>query len=88
MRVVIGVAIITITGAVFTLLTAVIVVTEHPFASAVLASLTAAGLVAATRRRRTRRAQPGSTYPAPVAGPLRWTAAEMSSAFAPRRCLP
>ena len=101
MRVVIGAVLIAIMGCVFTLITAVIFVTQHLFASLMLASLAAAALVATVRRRQTRRSQPGSGYPTGVAGPplppaSRWAAPEMSSAAlrprrlppGARRCLP
>ncbi|SOJ57027.1 hypothetical protein MSIMFB_04505 [Mycobacterium simulans] len=93
MRVVIGVLFIAIMGCVFTLMTAVIFVTQHPFASVALASLATGALVATVRRSKTRRAQPGLGYPAAMAGPQprpvsRWAASEMSSAVSPRRCVP
>jgi hypothetical protein len=101
MRVVIGAVLIAIMGCVFTLITAVIFVTQHLFASLVLAGLLAVAVAATARRRRARRAQPGSGYPTGVAGPQlppasRWTAPEMSSAAlrprrlppGARRCLP
>jgi hypothetical protein len=90
MRVVIGVLFTAIMGCVFTLMTVVIFVTQHPFASVVLTSLPAAALVAMVRRRKARRAQPGLGHPAAIAGPLpasRWAASEMSSAVSPRRCV-
>ncbi|WP_142383342.1 hypothetical protein [Mycobacterium intracellulare] len=101
MRVVMGVFLIAIMGCVFTLLTAVVFVTQHLFASAVVAGLLAAAWGAGRRRRRARRTQPRPSYPTsvasaqlPPAGP--WTAHHMSSAplrprsLAPgtRRCLP
>ena len=93
MRVVIGAVLIAIMGCVFTLVTAVIFVTQHLFASVVLGGLLAAAVVAAVRRRKPRRSQPGWGYPAATVGlqPLpvsRWAAPEMSSAVSPRRCMP
>ena len=77
MRVVIGAVLIAIMGCVFTVITVVIFVTQHLFASMVLAGATA-------RRRRARRAHPGSGYqPATL-----WDAPDMSSAAMPRRRLP
>ena len=86
MRVVIGAVLIAIIGCVFTVITAVIFVTQHLFASIVLAGVLAAavGVGATARRRRARRAQPGSGYqPATL-----WDAPDMSSAALPRRRLP
>jgi hypothetical protein len=101
MRVVIGAVLIAVMGCVFTLITAVIFVTQHLFASIVVAGLLAVAVGATARRRRARRAQPGSGYPTGVAGPplppaSRWAAPEMSSAAlrprrlppGARRCLP
>ena len=50
MRVVIGAVLIAVMGWVFTLVTAVIFVTQHLFASVVLGGLLAAAVVAAVRR--------------------------------------
>ena len=93
MRVVIGAVFTAIMGCVFTLITAVIFVIQHLFASLMLA-----GLARRCRGRdrappQGRRSQPGSGYPAGVAGPQlppasRWAAPEMSSAVSRRRCLP
>jgi hypothetical protein len=94
MRVVIGIVLIAVTGCVFTLITAVIFLTQHLFASLVLASLLAAAVAATERRRRrARRAQSRSGYPTSVAGPQlpptsRWAAREMSSAAPRPRRLP
>ena len=88
MRVVIGAVLIAIMGCVFTLITAVIFVTQHLFASVVLAGLLAAAVGATARRRRTRRAQPGSGYPTASATGELWAAPDMSSAALPRRRLP
>ena len=94
MRVVIGIVLIAVTGCVFTLITAVIFVTQHLFASLVLAGLLAAAVGATARRRRARVAYPGSGYPTGVAGAhlpkaSRWPAPEMSSAaLRPRRLPP
>ncbi|BAN91964.1 hypothetical protein BB737_02440 [Mycobacterium avium subsp. hominissuis] len=90
MRVVIGVAFITTMGCVFTLMTATIFLTQHPFASLVLTGLAAACVAAAVRRRSTRRSQPHWGHPATVTDPhmravSRLTAAQMSSAIVPRR---
>ena len=94
MRVVIGAVLIAIMGCVFTLMTAVIFVTQHLFASVVLAGLLAAAVVA--DRAPTPGAgasQPGSGYPAAMAGPQlppvsRWAASEMSSAALASPLLP
>lgn len=101
MRVVIGAVLIAIMGCVFSLITAVIFVTQHVFASLVLAGLLAVAVAATARRRRARRAQPGSGYSTGVAGAQlppasRWAAPQMSSAAlrprrlppGARRCLP
>jgi hypothetical protein len=93
MRVVIGAVLIAVMGCVFTLVTAVIFVTQHLFASVVAAGLLAAAVMATARRRKPRRSQPGWGYPAATVGlqPLpvsRWAAPEMSSAVSPRRCMP
>ena len=93
MRVVIGAVFIAIMGCVFTLMTAVIFVIQHLFASLMLAGLAAAALVATVRRRQTRRSQPGLGHPAAMAGPQlppvsRSAASEMSSAASRRRCVP
>ena len=84
MRVVIGAVLIAIMGCVFTVITVVILVTQHLFASMVLAGVLAAAVGATARRRRARRAHPGSGYqPATL-----WDAPDMSSAAMPRRRLP
>ncbi len=84
MRVVIGAVLIAIMGCVFTVITVVIFVTQHLFASMVLAGVLAAAVGATARRRRARRAHPGSGYqPATL-----WDAPDMSSAAMPRRRLP
>lgn len=93
MRVVIGAVLIAVMGCVFTLITAVIFVTQHLFASAVAAGLLAAAVMATARRRKTQRSQPGWGYPAAIVGlqpppASRWAASEMSSAVSPRRCMP
>lgn len=92
MRVVIGAVLIAVMGCVFTLVTVVIFVTQHLFASVVLGGLLAAPVVAAVRRRKTRRSQPGRGYPAAIVGlqppPVsQWGAPEMSSAVSPCRCM-
>ena len=93
MRVVIGAVFTAIMACVFTLMTTAIFVTQHLFASLMLASLAAAALVATVRRRQTRRSQPGLGYPAAMTGPQlppvsRSAAPEMSSAVSRRRSLP
>ncbi|OSC20077.1 hypothetical protein B8W69_29055 [Mycobacterium vulneris] len=90
MRVVFGVAFIAIMGAVFTVMTAVIFVTQHLFASAVIAGVTAAALVSIARRRRKARcSHPAPGYLAVSARtqphPVRGTPAQMSSAAVPAR---
>ncbi len=52
MRVVIGAVLIAIMGCVFTVITVVIFVTQHLFASMVLAGVLAAAVGATARRRR------------------------------------
>ena len=84
MRVIIGFVFIAVMGCVFTLITAVVFVTQHLFATIILAGVLAAAVGATTRRRRARRA------------PRRWhhqpmppcSARSMSSAALPRRRLP
>ena len=93
MRVVIGAILIAVMGCVFTLITAVIFVTQHRFASLVVAGLLAVAVAATARRRRARVAHPGWGYPTGVAGPQlppvnRWAAPEMSSAALRPQSLP
>ena len=84
MRVVIGAVLIAVMRRVFTLMTAAIFVTQHLFASVVLAGLLPLPWLPRVRRRQTRRSQPGLGHPAAMAGrspPVsRWAASEMSSA--------
>jgi hypothetical protein len=92
MRIVFGIVVVALMGCVFTLITAVMWATQHLFASlGVMAAAAVSGAVC--RRRNTRRSRQGLGYrasrghPQPVA--VSWsTAAQMSSAIAPRRCLP
>lgn len=93
MRVVMGVFLIAFMGCVFTLITAVVFVTQHLFASVVVAGLIVAAWGASARRRRARRAQHRSGYPTGVASPqlppaTPWTPAQMSSAAVRPRSLP
>ncbi|MEE6140605.1 hypothetical protein SKC41_30375 [Mycobacterium sp. 050128] len=92
MRIVIGIVFITIMGCVFTLMTAMMFVTQHPFASVVLTCLPAAALVAMVRRHKhkTRRSQPELGQPDAMTGPPlnRWATSQMSSAVPPRRGAP
>lgn len=89
MRIAIGVVFITIMGCVFTLMTAVIFVSQHLFASAVLAGVIAASVVSIARRRKARRLQAGTAYPIAAAGPqpipVRGAAQMSSAAVSPRR---
>ncbi|MGE2818007.1 hypothetical protein ACQI5H_23120 [Mycobacterium heidelbergense] len=85
MRFVIGAFLIALMGCVFTLLTAVIFVTQHLFASIVIAGLLASAAGLRAHRRKPRRAQRGVDYPTAVTGPqlppsIRWPAHNMSSA--------
>ncbi|AFV14834.1 hypothetical protein OEM_p100540 (plasmid) [Mycobacterium intracellulare subsp. yongonense 05-1390] len=88
-----GVFVIAIMGCVFTLITAVVFVTQHLFASVVVAGLIAAAWCVSARLRPARRAQHHSTYPTGVASPhlpppTPWAPSQMSSAALRPRSLP
>lgn len=86
MRVVTGVVFTAIIGGGFTLIAAVIFLTQHPFAGGVLAGVTGAAVSSMVRRRKARRSPAGTGYPAAL--PAR-TAEQMSSAaISPRRPMP
>lgn len=86
MRVVIGVVFIAIIVGGLTLMTAVIFLTQHPFASVAVAGLTGAAVVNIVGRRKARCSPAGIGYPDDL--PAR-TAAQMSSAaILPRRPMP
>ncbi|CDM79585.1 hypothetical protein MML61_27595 (plasmid) [Mycobacterium marinum] len=93
MHTVIAVVFIAIMRCIFTLMTVVIFLIQHPFASLVLSGLASATVIAAMRRCKTRRSQPRRDYRAAIVGPdptaaPRLAAAEMSSARTARRCAP
>jgi tetrahydromethanopterin S-methyltransferase subunit E len=84
MRVIIGFIFIAVMGCVFTLITTAVFVTQHLFASTILAGVLAAVVGATARRRRARRTPRRRYYqPMPLCSPL-----SMSSAALPRRRLP
>lgn len=86
MRVVSGVVFTAIIGGGFTLIAAMIFLTQHPFAGGALAGVTGAAVGSLVHRRKARRSPVGIGYPAAL--PAR-TAEQMSSAaISPRRPMP
>jgi hypothetical protein len=84
MRVVIGAVLTAVMGCVFTVIAAVVFVTNHLFAGMALAVAAAAVVGAAARRRWARRAQRGPGHQSTIL----WAAPDMSSAALARRRLP
>lgn len=76
MRAVFGIVFMATMAAVFTLITVVVFVTQHLFASLVLAVACAMAVGTIARRRRARQPQWAPTH----LGPASWPALEMSSA--------